>query len=127
MLAAAFSEGLAGANRRIWHELGLHLGRFIYAADAAEDYEDDVRRGNYNPYAVAYGGRALTDADRATMHTALRLELSALEKAVDLLPFGDRGTLRAIISNVLYLGLPERIRPLAPSDEKGLSDESGSL
>ncbi len=127
MLAAAFSEGLSGANQRICHELGFRLGRFIYAADAAEDYDDDVRRGNYNPYAAAYGGRKLTDDDRRLMHTALRLELAALEKAVDLLPFCDKGTLRAIISNVLYLGLPERIRPLAPSDEKGISDESGSL
>ena len=127
MLAAAFSEGLTGANQRICHELGLRLGRFIYAADAAEDYDDDVRRGNYNPYAVAYGGRALTDADRTAMHTALRLELSALEKAVDLLPLEENGTVRAIILNVLYLGLPERIRSLDPSDEKGHSDESGSL
>ena len=127
MLAAAFSEGLSGANQRICRELGFRLGRFIYAADAAEDYDDDLRRGNYNPYVAAYGGRDLTDADRNLMHTALRLELSALEKAVDLLPFGDRGMLRAIISNVLYLGLPERIRPLAPSDEKGPKNESGSL
>lgn len=127
MLAAAFSEGLSGANQRICRELGFRLGRFIYAADAVEDYEDDVRRGNYNPYVAAYGGRTLTDSDRKIMHTALCLELSALERAVDLLPFEDKGMLRSIISNVLYLGLPERIRPLAPSDEKGIRDESGSL
>ena len=127
MLAAAFSEGLSGPSRRICHEIGLHLGRFIYAADAADDYEDDVRRGNYNPYAVAFGGRELTDADRAAMHTALCLELSALEKAVDLLPFGEKGTVRSIISNILYLGLPEHIKKLAPSKEKGTDDESGSL
>ena len=127
MLAAAFSEGLSGANARICHEIGFRLGRFIYAADAAEDYADDLKKGNYNPYAVALGGRELTDSDRALMHTALRLELAALEKAVDLLPFGDHATVRSIIQNVLYLGLPERIRSLAPSDEKGNCDESGSL
>ena len=127
MLAAAFSEGLSGTNRRICNEIGRHLGRFIYATDAAEDYEDDRKRGNYNPYVVAYGGRELTSSDRAAMHTALCLELSALEKAVDLLPFGENGTVRAIISNILYLGLTEHIKKLAPSEEKGTDHDSGSL
>ena len=121
------AEGLDGANQRICFELGFRLGRFIYAADAAEDYEQDLKKGNYNPYVVAFGGRALTENDRALMHTALRLELTALERAVDLLPFGDHATLRAIIQNVLYLGLPERIKPLGPSNLKGKRDESGSL
>ena len=127
MLGAAFAEGLDGANQRICFELGFRLGRFIYAADAAEDYGQDLKKGNYNPYVVAFGGRALTENDRALMHTALRLELTALERAVDLLPFGDHATLRSIIQNVLYLGLPERIKPLGPSDLKGKRDESGSL
>ena len=127
MLAAAFSQGLEGADQRICHELGFRLGRFIYAADAAEDYADDLKKGNYNPYAVAYGGRALTEDDRACMHMALRLELTALERAANLLPLEENKTLRAIIENILYLGLPERIRPLCPSDEKGNDDEPGSV
>ncbi len=127
MLAAAFSEGLSGANQRICHEIGRHLGRFIYAADAAEDYEDDRRHKNYNPYVAANGGRELTDADRAAMRTALLLELGELEKAVDLLPFGEMGTVRALISNILYLGLPERIKWLSLSKEKEADDKSGSI
>ena len=127
MLSAAFGEGLDGANLRICREIGYRIGRFIYAADAAEDYEDDRKRGNYNPYLCAYGGRELTDADRAVMKTALTLELTALERAVDLLPLEGCETVRAILQNILYFGLPERIRSICPDREKGTENESGTL
>lgn len=31
-------------------EMGMHLGRFIYLADAAVDYRKDKRKRKYNPY-----------------------------------------------------------------------------
>jgi hypothetical protein len=36
----------------LWH-FGRQLGRFVYAMDAAIDYEDDRKAGNYNPLAEA--------------------------------------------------------------------------
>lgn len=124
MLAAAFTLGLTGANKRICHEIGLHLGRFIYAADAAEDYESDRESGNYNPYVVRYGGDPLDGGIRETMRTALYLELSALEKAIDLLPFDDYAAERSILRNILYLGLPYRIRFLGTSEQLPFADLS---
>ena len=123
MLAAAFADGVKGKYAPLCREIGHRLGRFIYAADAAEDFEDDRRTGNYNPYVLAYGEAPL---DRAVVMTALKLELTALERAIDLLPFGESGVKKSIIRNVLYYGLPERIKFLSDSDvgEKGENDGS---
>lgn len=53
MLAQLGSLGLDGEKADIAREIFLHTGRFVYLADAAKDYEDDVRRGRYNPFALA--------------------------------------------------------------------------
>lgn len=34
----------------LFFDFGYHLGRFIYLMDAAIDYEDDIKSGNYNPF-----------------------------------------------------------------------------
>lgn len=123
MLAAAFADGVTGKYEPLCREIGHHLGRFIYAADAAEDYEDDLRTGNYNPYVLAYKNAPL---DRSVVMTALKLELTALERAIDLLPFGEAGTARAIIQNILYYGLPERIKFLSDAGETEEGANNGS-
>ena len=109
LLGEVFSEGLDEDNRLITYTLGFHLGKFIYAADAAEDYEKDKKDGKYNPYVEIYGGQELTYENRQTIKCALLLECKKLEGAVNLLPFGKRAIIENIISNIIYLGLPKRI------------------
>ena len=46
-----YEEDLWASDLR---QMGMHLGRFIYLADAAVDYRKDKRKGKYNPY-VAMG------------------------------------------------------------------------
>ena len=117
LLGQAFAYGLTGENQRILYEIGRHVGRFIYLADAAEDYEDDRKRGNYNPLLVAYGGRDLTAEEKNALHTSLLLELTALESAVALLP-PKRDDLSEITDNVLYIGLPRRVAYLKYTPEQ---------
>ena len=117
LLGEVFAGGLEGADRLVMYECGYHLGKFIYAADAAEDYDEDRRLGKYNPYVLAYGGAELTDENKRTIKTALILECKRIEGAVNLMPFGSRVTLERIIKNIIYLGLTDRIKFLAPEDE----------
>ena len=119
LLAEIFAYGLSGDDRTVAYECGYHLGKFIYAADAAEDYERDRASGSYNPYVVMYGGKELTQENKSTIRCALLLECRALEGAVNLLPFGSLATIEGIINNVIYLGLPKRIEFL----EEGLAVE----
>ncbi len=116
LLGEVFSSGLEGSDRLVTQQCGYYLGRFIYAADAAEDYERDRKSGSYNPYVILYGGEALTKENRATVKCALLLECTNLEKAINLLPFGNRRTIENILKNIIYLGLVKRIEFLDSGD-----------
>lgn len=118
LLGEVFAFDLSEREARIGRELGYHLGKFIYAADAAEDYKKDAERGRYNPYVLSYGGRPLTEENRRTIHTALLLEARGMASAVELLPFGDRRILENLIKNITYRGLVSRIAFLIPEGEK---------
>ena len=109
LLGEIFSYGLPESDRLVPYEVGNHLGRFIYAADAAEDYEKDVKSGSYNPYVILYGSKPLTAENRASIKCGLLLECKRIEAAVNLLPFGKRATIEGIINNIIYLGLVKRI------------------
>lgn len=109
LLGEIFASGLSESERLVPYECGYHLGKFIYAADAAEDYEEDRKSGKYNPFVLLYEGEPLTDGNRQTIKTALLLECRKIESAVNLLPFGSRATIENIINNIIYLGLVKRI------------------
>lgn len=118
LLGEVFASELPESERLVPYRLGYHLGRFIYAADAAEDYDADRASGAYNPYVVSYGGAPLTDENRRTIRCALLHECKCIEGAVNLLPFGELATIENIVNNIIYLGLPDRIRFLECSSEK---------
>ena len=124
LLGAVFSDGLSDADKLVTYQCGYHLGRFIYAADAAEDYERDRKSGSYNPYVLAYGGEPLSPENKSVIKCALLLECRKLESAVNLMPFGKRATIENIIRNIIYLGLPKRISFLdGEADGKEKSEE----
>ena len=108
LLGAIFSEGLCGKDALVTRTLGFHLGRFIFCADAAEDFERDVKSGAYNPYVLSYG-KELTKENRATIKRALLVECTLLSQAVELLPFEKSKTIENIIKNIVYKGLVNRI------------------
>jgi len=117
LLGEIFAYDLPEADRLVPYTLGYHVGRFIYAADAAEDYPDDVKEGKYNPYVLLYGGEPLTKENKQSIKTALLLECKKIEGAVNLLPFGTRATIENIINNIIYLGLVKRIEFLDSEPE----------
>lgn len=108
LLGAIFSYGLDGKDALVTRTLGFHLGRFIYCADAAEDFDRDVKSGAYNPYVRSYG-KELSEDDRATVKRALLVECTLLSQAVELLPFEKSKTIENIIKNITYKGLVKRI------------------
>lgn len=116
LLGEIFSFGLSGEDKLVTYQCGFHLGKFIYAADAAEDYSEDKRLGRYNPFVVLYGGAELTAENKASIKCALLLECRALEGAVNLIPFGRKITVENIVRNIIYLGLTKRIEFLDGED-----------
>ena len=118
LLGEVFSHGFDGEGKDALYECGYHLGKFIYAADAAEDYEKDAESGAYNPYVIAYGGAPLTQENRSNIRAALLIYCQGIEAAVNKMPFGNRSTLEEIIKNVIYLGLTKRIAFLEKDSSK---------
>ncbi len=113
LLGLCFAEGLEGTEHKAFYEVGYHLGVFIYAADAADDYIADRKTGNYNPYTLLYPD----DTDfrggiPEVVETSLTLTLTHLGEAIEKLPLGEDRTLANIIRNTVYFGLPDRIREL---------------
>ena len=122
LLGEIFSFGLSGEDKLVTYQCGFHLGKFIYAADAAEDYSEDKRLGRYNPFIELYGGAELTAENKASIKCALLLECRALEGAVNLIPFGRKITVENIVRNIIYLGLTKRIEFL---DGEGGEEKKG--
>ena len=120
LLGELFAFGLDGEARLVTYQFGYHLGKFIYAADAAEDYDEDVKKGKYNPYAILYDNAPLTDENRANIKCALLLECRGIEGALNLISFGNKVTPENIVRNIVFEGLVKRISFLDPKDdEKG--------
>ena len=120
LMARLLSHGLTGNREKLARKIGLHVGRWVYILDAADDFSDDIKEGRYNPLACLYAKllsddpaiRELPESKRQELKIALLNELTELECAFDLLDTagtpGSSGTpdIEGILRNILYLGLP---------------------
>jgi len=116
LLADVFAYGLEGDAKKIAQEIGFRTGRFIYAADAADDMAEDAKKGNYNPFLLLYGGE-LTAEQRSVAEMAMRYDLQALAAAVDLI---DGHPLLPILRNIIYLGMPAAMQEQGVKSEQSL-------
>ena len=78
-------------------QVGFHLGRFIYLADAAVDYAKDEKKGKYNPY-IAMG----TGEDWPRWEEYLVLALGQCTREYERLPLVQD---KDILDNILYSGV----------------------
>lgn len=108
ILALVFSYELDEKYKDLAYGIGYHMGRFIYFADAAEDFDDDCKKKEYNPYRVLYGD-ALTEENKREIKTSLTLELEAIAQKIELLPYENRVSEENIIKNTVYFGMPKRL------------------
>lgn len=99
LTSALLSTGLEGMNLRIAKELGRHIGRWLYFADAADDYEKDIKKGRFNPF------RGEDKLPKERIRVSMLLELDAASKALELINFEDKG-IESVVKNILYLGMP---------------------
>lgn len=78
-------------------QMGFHLGRYIYLADAAIDYRRDKKHGKYNPY-LAMG----SDEDWPRWEEYLVLAMGRCTDAYERLPLVQD---KALLDNILYSGI----------------------
>ena len=95
-------------------KLGLHLGRYIYLADAATDYRADKKKQRYNPF-LAMGQKE----DRALWEQYLVLDMGRCTDYFERLPLVQD---KKILDNILYSGIWLEYRR-KQKDRKGLREE----
>lgn len=78
-------------------KLGFHLGRFIYLADAAIDYEKDQKQGKYNPFIAMGSGEDYTHWEQY-----LVLAMAGCTDAYERLPLVQD---KHLLDNILYSGV----------------------
>ena len=113
ILGDIMAFGLEGAEARIADALGKAVGKWIYIADALDDWQEDAQKGRYNPFLTLYEGKEPTESDMESIRIALKNELYEAEAAVDLIEF-ESAEIKNIVLNILYLGMPDRIEQIKP-------------
>jgi hypothetical protein len=96
------------------HSLGFKFGRVIYLLDAIEDYESDLKAGQFNALAVAFrtGNARLSRAHRDNAHRVLLDAADEIEADLQRLPIplersrAFTSRLRANLSARLGVNLP---------------------
>ncbi len=107
LLAAIAAFGTEGNAERLLRSIGYNLGKWVYMVDAADDCEEDKKRERFNPFLNIYDGEVPNEEQRAVIADALKIQLSELEPAFDLIEYDGNRDMREIISNILYIGMPK--------------------
>lgn len=124
-LGYVFSLELDGDRSAIAREIGYSVGKFIYMCDAADDMEDDIRKGRYNPLYLGWGELALDKESgkmsplvRESVMTSTPIELERLGDAVErLADIVCEHEMLPIVRNIVYLGLPHAMRRILYREE----------
>lgn len=86
------------SSRRVLQRMGYCMGKWIYLMDAAEDYEEDLKKGKFTPFGQAeqdIKGRATPILNNCFTEAAAAYQLLNIRR------FGG------IMENILYLGLKQ--------------------
>ena len=90
-------EAQSETDKRLYTQIGYGLGRFIYLVDAADDYNDDLKSGNFNPF------KNTKEDVYELINNNLSQALASVYDAYNLLELVD---FKGIIDNVILRGLP---------------------
>ncbi|MGN1095711.1 MAG: DUF5685 family protein [Eubacteriales bacterium] len=120
-LALCLSYGLEKKEERIANEVGRHIGRAVYLADAACDWRKDKKSGAYNPFLLSFDGN-IGEKEERIMKDAVLLELSSLCSALELIDYTDFDLTRECVMNVAVYGIKNAF--ITEFEKERLNDKS---
>ena len=82
----------------VLRRMGFFLGKFIYLMDAYDDVEDDVKKGNYNPFSTRYIMEGFDEEVRQMLIMMMAEVCREFEK-LPIIKYTD------ILRNILYSGV----------------------
>ena len=109
-------------------DIGYHLGKWIYLIDAADDIEDNISTGAYNPLLYRFSYNSTSESpgqfrERIAEHLKfnLYLYLSVIGKSVNSLDIKKN---KGIIENVIYFGLNRKTEEIINKNDEKVSKEN---
>ena len=78
--------------------MGFYFGKFIYLLDAYDDVEEDVKKGNYNPFSKDYIRKGFDDRVKSMLMMMMAETCREFEK-LPIIKYTD------ILRNILYSGV----------------------
>ena len=102
------------AQKRILSRVGYCIGKWVYLADALDDFEDDRKKGRFNALLSRYEGESFESVSKKAM-AEMNVCISEAIAAFELL---DIRNFRDILENILYKGLPAEQEKIAEKKEK---------
>ncbi len=108
LMSYLLAYGLEENTQKIAQNIGKHIGRWVYLMDAIDDFEEDKKKGRYNPFLCLWQHEDMTSNRRQTLESALTAELVAVENALNLCdnPTEESKNLWGVVHNILYMGMP---------------------
>ncbi len=127
LMADLLAYRLEGDQAKIARTIGRHVGRWIYIVDAADDFDEDIKRGRYNPLVCLWKSTDMSDDRREELRVALLGELMGVERAMDLLTYEmGQEDLSGVLHNILYEGMPGTARRILFKKETKNADKDFS-
>ena len=99
-LGKIFSLGFEGENQNSLYTLGYMIGRYVYILDAADDIEDDLKNGSFNPFRAEYPQGKEDFANKVT--AMLNLTQS---NALETLDAVEKKRFEDILENIVFDGI----------------------
>lgn len=116
MLSTVLSyEGRDENEKLVLSNLGYHLGRWIYLMDAVDDFEDDKKKGNFNPFSAYKDKENLNEYFNQVLNFDLAQAYNSWELLSTELYWG-------IIENILLKGLAWKQKSVVFKEEKNSGD-----
>lgn len=109
-------EAKDDSERRVLGEFGYHIGRWVYLIDAADDYEDDIKDGCFNPFAAKQA-----DDIKEQMSAVLNQCLARAYDAYSLLSLTD---FKGIFDNMMLYGFPAKQNAVIFGQQEVENDKS---
>lgn len=112
------------SERRIMGPFLYHLGRIVYILDAADDLEEDIRSGGYNPLKFRFemADGKLSSEDVICLRESLQLSHNHMSSAFVLM---KQNPYSGILENTVYFGLPKVTQAVFDGSWKASANKKG--
>ncbi len=126
-LGKVISLGFDNDIKNKLYSLGYMVGRFVYILDAADDLEDDLKSGSFNPFKTEFGNIKDKECRKEFAKKANEILNLTHSGALDALDEIEKTRFEDIIENIVFDGLDHSRKAVlskyGESNKKGCEHE----